>query len=1330
MLDLYQKEAAKFYRINGVINRNTLLTPPVVTSNELRLSRNAVAHLIFHYEGNDHPSEAEVSRYLINPYIKHLYTHHRTLYNGRARTQSKRLVELRQSITYASPMIRPIDTFNNRQTCINYGLLEKAYVYPGNTAVKHLFSWGNIVDTLVQEVLSVSRLTSKPQYILIDVPEQLPDFKHYLRTLKKSPLELYQLVGTGAGYLFSQFVEWCVNNDGPLSRLASTKDVYWILRTRGKHVLYLNEVLAEVIVEGVLSAKQDYSVSAASNLTISFRIQMLKGIFKQLAPDQLVDDSDTGVPLGRQPVIAPELPVIDLDSPPPSEPTTKEARIQADVKDLRAEPLTAPEDIRKYEKLLTSNEALLFEGQPLSQRVSQPVSATVSEKVMAGDSTTVAIKGMKASVLPNLDRHYTQNVMESHILKVFDAFKSSGLVLTNVEKRTVKDITGEYQEFKVTYTLANGGTGTEIIRLPVVDEDGTFTVNGIKSRMRRQAVDYPIRKIAPKRVALSSYAGTLFVDGPKLAVDDYVAYISRQLAKQEMEGQNISVIKNDFYDNLLQVPDVYSRMSKVFSLITLVDKQLILSFNYGNRDQYGDIDTLEKSGAVIVGQWGGDTLTVKDSSFYRMVNGKPVPVGTLFQLLELDEKKVPVDVATINILGQRVYLGMVLSYLYGITDLLKHLKVKVLTLPPNKRVETQGEPSIVLTFMDVKLVITQLTAKSTMILQGIVKYAKLIKHLKYEQLNERDMYLSIMQATLKSRHIKEFTLLDKQFVDPITKEVLEAIKEPTTFRGLLFRAVELLSSNDHPKVSDARFTRYRGYERFPGIIYNQLFVHLRQAALQVNHNNRKLKMSPYAVWQKIQEDNSTKIAEDINPMVWMKEQECVTLSGMGGRTSDTLTAEARKFHPTNVGTIAEYVPDDGNVGMVSYLTAAPKIDNIYGIPEVLEDITENFIKNYSSGYNFAPGITGDDYKRVAFVSIQNGHTIAMEGMELPYVRTGYEYIIPHRVGKLFSHMAKEKGIVLSQNKYGIIVEYETGEKEGVELGIRYGRAEGTLYPSEIVTNLKKGDTFNAGDAIAWNDRFFEYDLFDERLAYKHTKMFRLVMLEGEQTFEDACSMSSDFIKQISSPIGKLRSITVNFSDEIIGLLPPGSKVSPMDPLLVIQDAVTSGMDVLEGDLKDSLLALSNNVPKADYTGTIDRVEVYYHGEMSDMSPSLKAITDASNKELASRHRSSGQTVLPGKVTGDYRVNGNSLELNTAEIRIYLLVNDMATNSDKIVVANQLKTTIGEVESPTYTESGLPIDCKFSRIAVDARIVGSFDEIAVLGTCLNLAQQELSELWKK
>jgi hypothetical protein len=133
-------------------------------------------------------------------------------------------------------------------------------------------------------------------------------------------------------------------------------------------------------------------------------------------------------------------------------------------------------------------------------------------------------------------------------------------------------------------------------------------------------------------------------------------------------------------------------------------------------------------------------------------------------------------------------------------------------------------------------------------------------------------------------------------------------------------------------------------------------------------------------------------------------------------------------------------------------------------------------------------------KRANFVSIQNGHMLACDGYHISPVRTGYEQIIAHRTGDLYATTAK---------------------KEGEVLGLRYGAAAGLTVPHNVAPapTLKAGDKFEAGQILAFNTGFFDYDpLNPKQVAFKGSVMARVALMENPLTLEDSCMISQDLLR--------------------------------------------------------------------------------------------------------------------------------------------------------------------------------------------------------------------------
>ena len=361
----------------------------------------------------------------------------------------------------------------------------------------------------------------------------------------------------------------------------------------------------------------------------------------------------------------------------------------------------------------------------------------------------------------------------------------------------------------------------------------------------------------------------------------------------------------------------------------------------------------------------------------------------------------------------------------------------------------------------------------------------------------------------------------------------------------------------------------------------------------------------------------------------------------------------------------------------------------------------------------------------------NSHVIATEGYEAPIVRTGYEYITCKRNSNLFAFRANKDGKVVSVNSKGIIVEYADGEKVGVELGIIYGRAEGSYYPHHVVTHKKVGDVFKKDDVLAYNTKFYQQDVYAPgEIILKTVKYAKVALMENSNTFEDSSAISKNFSKVLTAKTTKVKSVTVSFKQNIHNVVAVGSKVKADDNLMIIEDEISSGYNFDQKAL-EILQNLAQQTPSAEYSGTVENIEVYYNGDLEDMSSSLRDLTLASDKRLAYARKSSNKQVITGKVNDEYRVDGVPLMLDTLEIKIYITVDNPMGVGDKGIFGNQMKSVVGEVMNyDVKTEAGEPIDAIFGFKSIYNRIVLSPVLMGTSATLMNVIAKKAINLYKK
>lgn len=343
-----------------------------------------------------------------------------------------------------------------------------------------------------------------------------------------------------------------------------------------------------------------------------------------------------------------------------------------------------------------------------------------------------------------------------------------------------------------------------------------------------------------------------------------------------------------------------------------------------------------------------------------------------------------------------------------------------------------------------------------------------------------------------------------------------------------------------------------------------------------------------------------------------------------------------------------------------------------------------------------------------FIPIQQQQGIYADGYEKTYICTGEELMISQRTSAIFATAAKQHGEVIEVTDRGIKVKYEDGSEHYAPLGIMHGTAAGVNYPHELVTTLKVGDRFKQGDAISFNTKYFVPDpIVKGMVSWKAGVMATVAFIDSLDTLEDGCVVSEDLAKKLNTQISTVKNITVRFDQVVDGLVKVGQSVEMDQILCVIKDPEIADDSLFDAASLDLLAKLSANTPKSKVNGVITKMECYYHGDIEDMSDSIKAIADRCNKERELEAKALGKPVFDGTVDAGFRSEGRGLDFNHMLIRLYIDHNVPFSSGDKAVICNQMKTVATSVMYGKNTlEDGRPLDIKFGNTSVEERMVNS------------------------
>ena len=375
-------------------------------------------------------------------------------------------------------------------------------------------------------------------------------------------------------------------------------------------------------------------------------------------------------------------------------------------------------------------------------------------------------------------------------------------------------------------------------------------------------------------------------------------------------------------------------------------------------------------------------------------------------------------------------------------------------------------------------------------------------------------------------------------------------------------------------------------------------------------------------------------------------------------------------------------------------------------------------------------------KRQLFQTVQNSHTIAINGAMPQPVRTGYDYVIAHRVDKRFAAVAKENGKVIEVSPTHIAIQYESGKIDRIEVGVNYGVSSGKVIKNPIVTDYSKDQIVHEGDVVAYNPYHFVRDFMNpSQVLFKNSVLARTVLMESNDTEEDSSAVSERIGGALTTTVTKVRTITIPFADSIYNLVKEGDQVVSDSILCSLEDAAFSETSQLfKSEALDTLRVLANATPRAKYEGKIAKIECIYFGdpETAQISESVKALItkyDNIRKKQATLMKDGRPTT--GKLLNSVRVDGNPLLKDHVAIKIYIENTDGVTSGDKFVVSNQLKSVATRVMTGiNETKNGEPIDVIFGYQSISNRIVQSAELIGTTNTLLKLISKEVIDIYRQ
>lgn len=1285
-----------FYREAGARSYNDLKNPKILSTETLSLPRNTTVYYF---------NTSEIDQYvfpltsLTDTFFVHNITE-LTSFIGKPKEKPFRLSSLRKLVKDIGGRLLTTDlatTTTPHPVLVNFSALHDKYRYsPSPTS--ELDAFINYSITVLNSAAKQAEDSGKRNILLsIPVGNSVHDKQWFKLAESKPRLWLKNNINEPMDVFWIELNKYWLGQES------------WMDVLRGKDVMFMfhNSSYAVVMHNALFSVHGDVSERDESNGLVFNVPKLSESAIRQLLPNmlltlQVATPEVVAVTQGVSDKVV--LTAGDMGIPPTPESVLTE--LTADDKALSKAVDTA------------ANTPDPYTNTPLTQ-ISPPTEKDIVIPATTVESSPASPHLANISSTEFHSQYIKSGLYRTDLMNAIKGIGNAGIIVTGIEVTPMPSILGDSELIKVHVRGVDGGTSTLSMTIPALNDDGSFTVDSIDYRMRNQHVEPPIIKVTPSKVVFNSYFGTMFITRSPKMTDSITRFLDKVISAKIAQDPEFTGIARPVFDYTVSTPSHYAKLAQVYESVTGPDFYLYV--NYAKRHTIPGYDKAKETHGIACGTYKGKLMTmISNSELY--VDGSSI--GTVFTLLGIPEDKVPQEYAQMKVMGVEIPVGVFLGSRIGLHAILdKGCKYEV----TDKRRHEGTKLTFV--FNDMYVHITEfLYPAYELILNSMIKMTSLMKQYKFEDFNSPDVYqLWVEEQGLAIRYFNEFEIIDKLFIDDVsTRQLLEQMHEPTEFKALLVRACELLSVEQHSRPGDGSLMRIRGNERIPGFIYKALTVSVRGYKNHTNVNKKKMELAPWEVFNLITGDNSVKPTENNNPIQFVKETETVTLAGVGGRSSEALSVENRMYDINDVGFIAEASTDSGAVGMVSFLSASPKLANLRGQNNsTIQDTKEDPAACYTTSYMLAPDLQRDHMPRVSFVNIQNTHNINIHGAETPYVRTEYEYIFPYKVGKGYAWMAKQDGSVVKVTKDMIVVKYKDGTVENGPLGYVPGRSADKTYPHHIVTHLTINQSFKAEDHITYNDAFFALDdLYPRKLCYKQAKMVNVAFVDDLNTHEDSFTVSRTLVPELTTSKLVVRSIVLNSTDEIANALGIGDTVYPDSTIMTITDAIGVYAGNADADsLKDLLAA----VPKANTKGKIIDIEALYYSEFDDLSASIQMLVSVADNRLKIKREALGKSKVTGQVGHGHRISGTPMLPGMLEVKYFILSENGVTRGDKFVVGHQLKATVGQVVPSTMrTTNGITFDATFGYRSVLARIVQSYQNVGAYSRFMEYFGKYLAE----
>ena len=570
-----------------------------------------------------------------------------------------------------------------------------------------------------------------------------------------------------------------------------------------------------------------------------------------------------------------------------------------------------------------------------------------------------------------LDRNYLKQMFDRDLANILTSFNKQGMFLVGFQEEVQTDELNDKKTFVAAYEDLNHKQHKLRFSIPNLDQNGRFRSNGTVKSMIKQRVSNPICKVSPSRVTLNSNYNKLLVERNDAVAHSFKDWFSSVIGKCRTSGFRMQTVHSAYKFPNKPFPFELTEIGSKYERINIDGGTMFFHVpERGNHvpEKYREkVKEAESNFGYWFGYRGDEHffMTVKGAVTVRnLKTDEELLYGAFEDFMEwisgIELKKV-VEYIDLTVLSKKVPIILPLGFRYGLTEMLKYTGTDYETFDAGTRYEKRNSDLIV-KFKDKHLVIRRTPRMNALLFGGLTTYD--FSGVTLEEMDEKDVYYDMLQQKKLSINVlKGIDAMFDLFIDPITRDVLRELRQPTELRDLMLRAITMLTTSEHmPAASSVNF-RFRGAEQVTGIVYNELaktFANYRNRAVG---SGNKFSVKEFQIKQRIEQDQLSENVSIINPLDDIKQFSKFSNAGSGGRSNETFRVPDRQFTEDSVGVVSEATVDNGKVGLNATLPANPVFANARGM---IGEINKADLKpeNMLSMTSLVmAGATNDDSKR-------------------------------------------------------------------------------------------------------------------------------------------------------------------------------------------------------------------------------------------------------------------------------------------------------------------------------------------------------------------------------